>query len=269
MSVAEATRPQTGAEIAAALVGAWRLERFTVQGDGGEVSQPLGPEPFGQISYGADGHISVHLVKGQGAYGPTPMSDYSAYFGRFSVDAERRIVTHHVEGASFKALIGVDQPRGLAIEGDLLTLSAPLREGRGELVWRRLAPPSGHPSMSDDAFRAEVRAFIAANLPRDMAERTLKGYHPHKPDVLYWTARLQAHGWSVPNWPAEYGGPGWSVTQRHIFDEECFLAGCPALAPPGRLSGRPDHLHLWKPGAEGPLPAADPFGRALLGARVL
>ena len=66
-----------------------------------------------------------------------------------------------------------------------------------------------------------------------MAERTLKGYHPHKPDVLYWTAKLQAKGWSVPNWPTEYGGPGWTVTQRHIFDEECFLAGCPALAPQG------------------------------------
>jgi alkylation response protein AidB-like acyl-CoA dehydrogenase len=85
----------------------------------------------------------------------------------------------------------------------------------------------------DEAFRAQVRAFIADALPADMARRTLLGYHPHKPDVLYWTAKLQARGWSVPNWPVEYGGPGWTVTQRHIFDEECFLAGCPALAPQG------------------------------------
>ena len=87
--------------------------------------------------------------------------------------------------------------------------------------------------MSDEAFRAQVRAFIAANLPSEMAARTLMGYHPHKPDVLYWTAKLNERGWSVPNWPVEYGGPGWTVSQRHIFDEECFLAGCPALAPQG------------------------------------
>ena len=84
-----------------------------------------------------------------------------------------------------------------------------------------------------EAFRAELRRFIAANLPPDMARRTLLGYHPHKPDVLYWTAKLHARGWSVPNWPVEYGGPGWSMTERHIFEEECFAAGCPALSPQG------------------------------------
>jgi len=87
--------------------------------------------------------------------------------------------------------------------------------------------------MTDEEFRRQLRTFIAENLPADMARRTLLGYHPHKPDVLYWTAKLGARGWSVPNWPVEYGGPGWTVTQRHIFDEVCFLAGCPALAPQG------------------------------------
>ena len=87
--------------------------------------------------------------------------------------------------------------------------------------------------MTDEDFRQQLRAFIADELPADMAARTLKGYHPHKPDVLYWTDKLNSRGWSVPNWPEEYGGPGWSITQRHIFDEECFLAGCPALSPQG------------------------------------
>jgi alkylation response protein AidB-like acyl-CoA dehydrogenase len=85
--------------------------------------------------------------------------------------------------------------------------------------------------VTDDHFRSEIRAFIAAELPREMAARTLMGYHPHKPDVQFWTAKLHARGWSAANWPAEYGGTGWSITQRHIFDEECFLAGCPAVNP--------------------------------------
>ena len=55
--------------------------------------------------------------------------------------------------------------------------------------------------MNDEAtFRAEVRAFIAANLPDEMSRRTLLGYHPHKPDVLYWTKKLDERGWSVPGW---------------------------------------------------------------------
>lgn len=87
--------------------------------------------------------------------------------------------------------------------------------------------------MTDDSFREEVRRFIQERLPPDMAERTLRAYHPHKADVVWWTRQLFERGWSVPNWPAEYGGPGWSVTQRHIFDEECYLAGCPALSPQG------------------------------------
>jgi len=87
--------------------------------------------------------------------------------------------------------------------------------------------------MNDEAFRSEVRRFIKDNLPAEIARRTLRGYHPHKPDVLHWTAALERRGWSVPNWPEAYGGPGWSVAQRHIFDEEAFLAGCPALSPQG------------------------------------
>jgi alkylation response protein AidB-like acyl-CoA dehydrogenase len=86
-------------------------------------------------------------------------------------------------------------------------------------------------TMTDDEFRQEVRAFIAAELPRDMAARTLLGYHPHKPDVQYWTAKLHERGWSAMSWPKEFGGTGWTVNQRHIFDEECFLAGCPAVNP--------------------------------------
>ena len=85
--------------------------------------------------------------------------------------------------------------------------------------------------LDDEAFRRAVRAFVTAELPSEIAARTLLGYHPHRPDVEFWTARLDAHGWSALNWPVEHGGTGWSITKRHIFDEECYLAGCPAVNP--------------------------------------
>ena len=77
------------------------------------------------------------------------------------------------------------------------------------------------------AFRDEVRGFLRAHLPADMAARTLRGYHATKADMIAWTRTLHAHGWSAPHWPAEHGGPGWSALQRHVFEEECALAGAP------------------------------------------
>jgi alkylation response protein AidB-like acyl-CoA dehydrogenase len=78
-----------------------------------------------------------------------------------------------------------------------------------------------------DAFRAEVREFIAQNLPGDIRERSHRGYHETKEDVHAWTKILYKKGWSAPSWPAEYGGTGWSPMQQLIFDEESHAAGAP------------------------------------------
>jgi alkylation response protein AidB-like acyl-CoA dehydrogenase len=85
----------------------------------------------------------------------------------------------------------------------------------------------------EDAFREEVRTFIAENLPPDLAARNRLGYHPLREDTQQWTEILEKKGWSVPNWPKEFGGPGWTPLQRHVFEEECFLAGAPALSTQG------------------------------------
>ena len=50
---------------------------------------------------------------------------------------------------------------------------------------------------------------------------------------MRWHKILAAKGWSVPHWPVEWGGTGWNITQRYIYDEEFGLAGAPALAPFG------------------------------------
>jgi alkylation response protein AidB-like acyl-CoA dehydrogenase len=48
-----------------------------------------------------------------------------------------------------------------------------------------------------------------------------------------WHKILHAHGWGAPSWPVEYGGTGWTATQRLIFDDECAMAGAPRLIPFG------------------------------------
>lgn len=82
-------------------------------------------------------------------------------------------------------------------------------------------------STEDDAFRTEVRAFLARHLPADMALRNSRGFHTNEADRRYWTGLLAEHGWSGSNWPTAYGGPGWTPAQQMIFEEESMAAGAP------------------------------------------
>jgi alkylation response protein AidB-like acyl-CoA dehydrogenase len=85
----------------------------------------------------------------------------------------------------------------------------------------------------EQAFRREVREFIEANLPADLREKVVTGKRLSKEDFLRWHRILYKKGWIAPDWPREFGGPGWSVVQRHIFDEECADAGAPITLPFG------------------------------------
>lgn len=84
-----------------------------------------------------------------------------------------------------------------------------------------------------DAFRAQVRDFIDGNLPAETRARVLNGYTLTREDYANWHRILYSKGWGTPTWPVEYGGPGWDALQRHIFDQECTLAGAPELVPFG------------------------------------
>ena len=86
---------------------------------------------------------------------------------------------------------------------------------------------------ADIAFRDEVRAFLAANLPREISE-TFFSYRRHSfAEMIRWHRILAARGWAAPGWPVEHGGPGWSPMQQYIFDAEAMMAGAPRLRPFG------------------------------------
>jgi alkylation response protein AidB-like acyl-CoA dehydrogenase len=84
---------------------------------------------------------------------------------------------------------------------------------------------------SELAFRDEVRAFLDAQLPdhlRAGAQATPTVFA--EPDIAReWQRILHEKGWLAYHWPAEYGGPGWTPTQRYIFEKECALASAPGL----------------------------------------
>jgi alkylation response protein AidB-like acyl-CoA dehydrogenase len=84
-------------------------------------------------------------------------------------------------------------------------------------------------SETEQAFRDEARAWLAANVPAEPLPSmdTPAGFRAHQA----WEARLAEARWSVVSWPAAYGGRDASLVEWVIFEEEYYRAGAP-----GRVS---------------------------------
>ncbi|MFN3371749.1 MAG: acyl-CoA dehydrogenase family protein [Sphingomonadaceae bacterium] len=82
------------------------------------------------------------------------------------------------------------------------------------------------------AFRDEVRAFLAENLPEHLREGARNSPSVFvEPDIGdEWQRILFEKGWLAYNWPEEVGGTGWDPVKRYIFEKECALADAPALS---------------------------------------
>ena len=85
----------------------------------------------------------------------------------------------------------------------------------------------------EQAFRAEVRAFLEAELSPELAEKVRLDRDLTKADMDGWHATLNARGWLAPNWPKSFGGAEWNAVQRHIFEEEACAAHAPRVVPFG------------------------------------
>jgi alkylation response protein AidB-like acyl-CoA dehydrogenase len=88
-------------------------------------------------------------------------------------------------------------------------------------------------SEADTAFREEVREFLARSLPPEIKRKVELGLELAREDYVTWQKILYEKGWIAPNWPAEYGGTGWSPMRRYIFEEELALASTPRIIPFG------------------------------------
>lgn len=88
-------------------------------------------------------------------------------------------------------------------------------------------------SPDEQAFQQEVRGWLAENVPLALKRRAVLGEMPNREETQAWEQCLGERGWLVSNWPASYGGPGWTATQRYIFDLERARAGAPPSSPFG------------------------------------
>jgi alkylation response protein AidB-like acyl-CoA dehydrogenase len=81
-------------------------------------------------------------------------------------------------------------------------------------------------SPAEEAFRAELRAWLAENAP---------GREPDGDEGAFefrraWQRRLHEAGWAGISWPQEYGGRGATLVEQAIFNEEMVRARTPPLA---------------------------------------
>jgi Lipocalin-like domain len=132
-------------------IGSWKLISYELTFTSGAVLKPFGDRPTGLILYQKDGHMSAQLMSAEAA--PFADSDplqatndeaggawrgYIGYWGTFSVDTEKGVVTHHIEGGWFPNWIGKNQIRSFRFSDGELILEAHSPEWHARLAWRRI-----------------------------------------------------------------------------------------------------------------------------------
>ena len=115
------------------LVGTWRFVEITDIDSTGAPVQYFGDKPCGYIIYTETGQVSVHIARcpATDISAPELAATYNGYFGTYSVNTTRGLVTHQVEGGSAPDYIGTPQQRPFKVTGDTLTL------GDGK-TWKRV-----------------------------------------------------------------------------------------------------------------------------------
>ena len=87
-------------------------------------------------------------------------------------------------------------------------------------------------SPAEEAFRAELRAWLAANVPPGWTSGEEREFASLAEEVAFlrdWQRRLHAGGWVGLHWPREYGGRGASVVENYVFQEELAAARAPEV----------------------------------------
>ena len=81
-------------------------------------------------------------------------------------------------------------------------------------------------------FRDEVRAWFAANVPKDWVKRRNEeeSMQARFDYLRAWQRKLYDAGWAGISWPKDFGGRGATVMEQVIFIEEMARAEAPPMA---------------------------------------
>ncbi|MEI7515537.1 MAG: acyl-CoA dehydrogenase family protein [Betaproteobacteria bacterium] len=91
----------------------------------------------------------------------------------------------------------------------------------------------------EQKFRETIRAWVGENLPADISHKVHNALQLTREDMQRWGKILGKKGWLGHAWPTAFGGPGWNAIEKHLFEEECALAGAPRVVPFGPVMVAP------------------------------
>lgn len=134
------TKNAVSSSVREQLVGAWRLA-WTEEGTDRKMTRITDRE--GTIIYTSDGHMSVQIMlpKPDAAPQGNPVKydqgGYEAYFGTFDVNEQAHTVTHHVQGALVRDLIGKDLTREYRFTGRQLIMRSSRPDEHWSIAWER------------------------------------------------------------------------------------------------------------------------------------
>ena len=129
------------------IAGTWKLIAYEDHLPEGQIEYPFGKHPVGLLIYDTNGYMAIQIMKT-----PHPkvasgddekitteekmslFDSYVAYFGRYTVDWKKQIVTHNVEGDLADVYIGTAQERPFELKGDRLSLLPQWTEASGVKV---------------------------------------------------------------------------------------------------------------------------------------
>lgn len=126
----------------------------------------------------------------------------------------------HDAGLYLKRALVLTSAFGTALEHRHAIASVSLAEHAKEIRFRE-------DSAQDKAFRAEVREWLDANLPKRLRHLPTR---PSFEDAGFWHRKLFERGWVAPNWPKQYGGMEGSVAEQIILLEELGRIGAPEIS---------------------------------------
>ncbi|MDE2394029.1 MAG: acyl-CoA dehydrogenase family protein [Burkholderiales bacterium] len=98
-----------------------------------------------------------------------------------------------------------------------------------------------------DAFRSEVDEFARERCPPALRERVRSNAKLGREDYAAWQRILNARGWAAPGWPKAFGGTGWDMRQRYLFESVMAARDCPPQYHHGLGHIGPVMLHFGTP----------------------
>jgi alkylation response protein AidB-like acyl-CoA dehydrogenase len=102
----------------------------------------------------------------------------------------------------------------------------------------------------EQKFREDIRSWVRASLPKEISHKVHNALRLSRDDMQRWARILGQKGWLGYGWPKQFGGPGWNAIQKHLFEEECALAGAPRIVPFGPVMVAPVIMAFGSPGQQ-------------------